>query len=736
MSLSKLSIRVVLVCACAALLVGTAHAQFNAGIQGTVTDSTGAVVKGAKIIVTSQETGASQEMTSNDEGFYSVSHLAPGLYTINASFTGFKGKVITDVQIKAEEMSGLNLALDAGAVTEQITVNGDTLPTLQTEDASISGTISQQQVQELPQFRGDPFELLRLTPGVFGLGARTSNGNAANLPNYAGTGGSIFGIFQTENSVQVSAGGQRVDANGYELDGVSTNSQRHGGATVLTPNEEAVKEVRVDVSPYSSENGHNAGAIVKTITQNGTNNFHGSFGFRLHSPGLNATQRWCGPTCTPSTANARDNILSREYLGSLGGPILKNKVFAFFSFEHMRTSGSNRSQSWVETPQFISGLRTGSIAAQLFAVKGSGFTDPTVLPSTCAILGVNDTNFCRDVTGGVDIGSPTGSAGTVVANPTTCPAGVPGCLSTGGGFDGVADLQHIEYSGKPDTINATQFNGRLDYNATSKDTISFVVFRSPFLKTFLPGGWVDGRQYNAFNTDAQHDTATLLWTRTISSTLINEARANVLHWYFDELKGNPQAPWGLPTDNIPIPNNGLSAGFFSGPGIFHEATYAFKDTLSKVHNSHVLKFGGEFTREQNNDKNAWGAHPTYDFSNMWSFVNDAPSHQGTSTYDPKTGEITAFGKYVRVNSFGFFGQDSWKMRPNLTLSLGLRYDYWTPLHDKLGQLSHVVLGQGANTLAGAKIVQGGNLSEPDRNNFGPQIGSRRLRRCLFEERGG
>ncbi len=199
MSLSKFSLRTILLLAGAVLFVTVAHAQFRAGIQGTVTDSTGAIVKGAKITVTSQETGASQEAITNDEGFYSVSHLGPGLYTINASLTGFKTKIIKDV---------------------------------------ISGTISQQQVQELPQFRGDPFELLRLTPGVFGLGARSSNGDAANLPNYAGTGGSIFGIFQTENSVQVSAGGQRVDANGYEVDGVSTNSQRHGGATVLTPNEE------------------------------------------------------------------------------------------------------------------------------------------------------------------------------------------------------------------------------------------------------------------------------------------------------------------------------------------------------------------------------------------------------------------------------------------------------------------------------------------------------------------
>ena len=723
MSLSRLSIRAVLLVICATFLAAATHAQFRAGIQGTVTDSSGAPIKGVKVTVTNQETSAAQDAIADDNGFYSVAHLAPGLYTVTVSLAGFKEKVIKDVLISAEEMSGVNVVLDPGAVTEQITVNGDTLPTLQTEDASIGGTITKTEVQELPQFRGDPFELLRLTPGVFGLGARASNGNAANFPNYAGTGGSIFGIFQTENSVQVSAGGQRVDANGFQLDGISTNSQRHGGATVLTPNEESVKEVRVEVSPYSAENSHNAGAIVETITQNGTNNLHGSAVFRLHSPGLNATNRWCGPTCTPTRDNARDNILSREYLGSLGGPIWKNKIFAFFSFEHMRTSGANRSSSWEETPQFISSLQTGSIAAQLFAVKGAGFTNPKALSSTCTDLGLPEGTatpdggpaVCQTVPGGVDLGSKSSSGG-IVPNVNrfkpdpSCPSTNPNCIqwysySVGGGFDGNPDLMHIEYSGKPDTINATQFNGRLDYVVSSKDTVAFSIFRSPFLKSFQPGGWVDGRQYNTFNTDAQHDTATLLWTRTISPTLINEARVNVLHWYFDELKGNPQAPWGLPTDHIPVPNNTVVAGFFSGPGIFHEATYALKDTISKVHNSHVLKFGGEFTKEQNNDKNAWGAHPNYDFTNLWSFINDAPSLQETNTFDPKTGQITAFTKYVRVNSFGVFGQDSWKARPNLTLSLGLRYDYWTPLHDKFGQLSHVVLGQGASTLTAATVDQ-------------------------------
>src|SRR5438445_733924 len=145
MSLSKLSNQVVLVFACAAFLAVTAHAQFRAGIQGTVTDSSGAIVKGAKITVTNQETGASQDAIADDAGFYSVGHLGPGLYTVSASMAGFKVKVIKDIRINAEDTSGVNVVLDPGAVTEEVTVNGDTLPTLQTEDASISGTITSDQ---------------------------------------------------------------------------------------------------------------------------------------------------------------------------------------------------------------------------------------------------------------------------------------------------------------------------------------------------------------------------------------------------------------------------------------------------------------------------------------------------------------------------------------------------------------------------------------------------------------
>lgn len=739
MSLSKFSMRVLLLLACG-LLATAAWAQFRAGIQGTVTDSSGAAVKGAKITVTSQETGASQDVTTGETGFYSVAHLAPGLYTVAASLAGFKTKVTKDVQVAAEAASGVDVVLQPGAVTEQVTVSGETVGLLQTEDASLTGTITKQQVEDLPQFRGDPFELLRLTPGVFGLGARAADGNSANFPNYDGVGGSGRGVFQVENAVQVSANGSRVEANGYQLDGVSTNSQGYGGASVITPNTESVKEVKIEVSPYSAENANGAGAIVEVVTQNGTNNIHGSAVLRTQSPGLNAFQRWGGPS---GQSPNRDNLLLHSYLGSLGGPIWKNKLFAFFSFEHLKLAGNTRrASSWEETSQWIGKLPSGSLAAKIFGVPGSGFKNPKILTagSTCANLGVAvSPTTCQDstglngtqvVTGGIDLGSNIGALGTFVPNSTTGTN-----YSVGGGLDGSPDVAFVEYDTQDDNISTTQYNGRIDYNVTQKDSVAFSLFTVPLTKTFLPGGWVDGRQYNTFHTDGKNETAALLWTRTINPSMTNEARMNVTRWYFDELKSNPQAPFGVPQVALLLPGNCCSnkfaAGFPFGPGVFFQTKYVFRDTLSKVHGTHVLRFGGEISKEQNNSANTWGARPQYDFGNLWSFANDAPNDEGgisnfpwtgPTTYNPKTGTPTDFRKYFRISTYSFFGQDTWKFKPNLTVTLGLRYDYFSPLHEKFGRVSNLVLGQGATALTGAKIQTGGDYTEPDRNNFGPQLG--------------
>ncbi len=149
-----------------------------------------------------------------------------------------------NVQVDAEQERGLDVTLQAGGVQETVTVTGGA-QLLQTENGDVAGTLGTVEVQRLPQIGRDPYELIRLTPGVFGLGARGPSGNAVGFPNQQGPGGSNQSVFQTENQVQVSANGQRVENNNFQLDGVTAMSQAWGGAAVVTPNQESVKEIRV-----------------------------------------------------------------------------------------------------------------------------------------------------------------------------------------------------------------------------------------------------------------------------------------------------------------------------------------------------------------------------------------------------------------------------------------------------------------------------------------------------------
>ena len=223
----------------------TALAQFRAGIQGTVTDPAGAVVPEATVTLTSNETARAVTVTASGEGFYRFDALAPGNYTLSVEKAGFKKTTFESVVVNAEQVQGVDVVLTTGEVSEVVTVTETTTPALETENANINKAITTTEVRQLPQFGRDPYELARLTPGVFGDASRGTNGNATSLPNSAGPGGSSRGIFQTENAPQISANGQRISANNFQIDGTSVNSLGNGGAAVVTPNQESIKEVRV-----------------------------------------------------------------------------------------------------------------------------------------------------------------------------------------------------------------------------------------------------------------------------------------------------------------------------------------------------------------------------------------------------------------------------------------------------------------------------------------------------------
>jgi hypothetical protein len=698
-----------------------AHAQYRAGIQGVVLDAQGNTISGATVTLTNKETGKTNQSTSDSAGVYNFLSLPPGQYRIEAEMTGFKKKVLETVTVQGEQTQGVNITLEVGDVNQQVTVTADSAPAIDTETGNISGTLSSKEIQNLPSFGRDPFQLLRLAPGVFGDAAHGASGDSQNTPGSQGPGGpqANRGIFATENQVQVNANGQRNTANSFQVDGVSVNSLDWGGAATITPNEESVKEVRVTANSYDAQFGRTSGAQVEVVSQNGTNEYHGSLFLKIDRPGLNAFQREFGqgPKATQRSTN-RFN----EFGGSVGGPIIKNRLFAFFSYETLRNKSVSTGNTWAETPQFLGQGAPGSIAKNLLSFPGEGTVFSTVIPRTCEQAGFKTGIDCNPIgtngSQGLDVGSPI-KTGLGTADPTFGTVATP--FGVGGGLDGTPDIAFVQTT-NPNQYTATQYNGRLDFQATHNDLITFSVYWVPTSSTSFNG---NVRAANLFHSDRTNQSAALLWQRTFTPTLINEARFNVSRWYFNELQTNPQEPFGLPQDvlNSGIGNIGGFVFIFgaNGPGVFYKTSYNIHDTATKVLGSQTLKFGFDIYKDQNTDANVGGALPQYFFRNLWDFANDSPI-QENATFNPLTGALTQTRHYIRSNSYALFLQDDWKLKPNLTVNLGMRWEYFGPIHEKFGNLDVAIPGPAPNPLTGAFVRVGGNLYNASYHNFGPQIG--------------
>ncbi len=713
------------------VLASSANAQFKASVQGTIKDTAGGLVPEAKITLTSAETGKTQETTSSDEGFYRLSGLAPGKYKLTIQKTGYKQQVFEDVAVNAETVQGIDGVLEAGDVSATVTVSQETAQTLETENANVDKAITTQEVRTLPQFGRDPYELLRLTPGVFGDSARGGTGGAVNLPNTAGPGGSNRSIFQTENQPQISANGQRITSNNYQIDGTSVNSLTNGGAAVITPNQESVKEVRVIANVYSAEYGRNSGAQVLTVSQNGTNDFHGSLFLKNNSPGLNAVNKYGGPNGAPGI---RVNQHLNQFGGSIGGPITlprfgeggpatwngKKRAFFFFSYEGLRSSNTDTVNAFIETAQFrqaVISSRPGSIASRILGDSGVAPRVVSVIPVTCAFAGfpTGDFPLCQQLAGGLDIGQLAGAQGQYLSFNLH--------NLNGGGLDGIPDIQFAQLA-VPTISRGNQFNPRIDVNLTSNDTLTFSSYISRFEGT---GADAAGRSrpMGDITTAPQNLFGMLTWAHTISSNKTNEARFNATRFSFNEIASSTGTNFGIPhieIEDLPFARLQWGAPWAeTTPGIFSENTFEFRDTFRWVRGNHGLSIGGERRWEQDNNDLSGGSRPFYTFAGIFNFANDAPKFEQIRA-DPRTGGPAQSKRNFRSSTDALFVQDDWKFRPNLTLNLGLRWEYFAPLTEKNGVLSNFVLGPAGQEITGGSIVVVKSLYPPDRNNFAPRLG--------------
>ncbi len=725
------------------LCSSTAFAQYGASLQGTVMDKSGAVIAGATVTATNQETGVTKSATTGDSGFYRISGLVPGRYTVKGEAASFKTGEAKNIFVAAEDNKGHDVVLEPGQVSESVTVTAEPVA-LQTENGNVTGSISAEAVQRLPQVGRNPYELLRLAPGIVGDNARQGTGNAATfIPGTEALGGaSNNGIFQTENQPQISANGQRVSSNNYEIDGVSVNSLGLGGSAVVTPSEESVREIKVVTSSYSAEDGRNVGAQIKVISQNGTNALHGSGVILFDDKGLNAFNKYYGPdSITPTLQTCQDHtkIFTRQcpqrvdtkqrlFGASLGGPVFKDKLFFFFSYEGLRENNSTFANEFIETPEFrayVSSVRPGSLADQLFSFPGevpriiaAGLTPPSP-PFGNPIQGQLGLSY--------DIGSLNGVApGQKVPGCVDSPT--ENCAAMGPPFfDGIPDVTFANVA-LPSTTSGDQYHFRLDYNH-GKDQFGVSGYNSLLHNM---GTFGSGRPFQDHPFDPNNDAYMVTWIRTFGSSLLNEARFNFTRFHDDELSNisnNLHIPQ-LDTngfnfaggDGLGLPGDGgLQWGAdFNLPKILVQNTFEFRDTLSKQIGNKVWKVGFQTIREQDNSLRRQHARPQFFFDNFLSLANDAPFFESSADINPLTGGTPDSRFYFRDASYNFFVQNDWKVRPNLTFNLGVRYEYTTPISEKNNHLSNYI--PGPNGITDGHVAPVKQLYDPDRNNFAPRVG--------------
>ena len=702
----------------------TANAQFNASLRGTVSDPSGAVIPGATVTLTEKNTGQNKVAQSDGSGIYTFNALAPGDYSVTAERQGFKKQAVAQVVLIPEQPNALNIKMELGDVAQTVTVNGSSTPLLDTDTATVSATISSNEIQHLPSYNRDVFQLAQLTPGVSGDGSQGSGGGSYNTPGNQGPGGSgggSAGIFQTENGPQVQTRGGQYETNGITVDGISTVSAVWGGTSVITPSEDSVGDMKIVSNSYDASVGRFSGGQIQVTTKSGTNSLHGSLFFKASRPGMNAYQRWNGVGSavagTPASRGLnKDDTRTNNDGGSLGGPIWKNKIFAFFNFEQSPQSDSTTAQGWYETSQFDStAAASGSIASQYLSYKGEGVASSSIIQETCASIGLVEGVNCTTTSSGLDVGSPLKGVALGAQDPGYTSSNSPG---VGGGLDGVPDIAYFN-TVNPTVISQQQYNGRMDAQATGNDHLSFAIYWVPTSSTDYNG---PTRSANLWHHTQVNDAFSGIWNHTFSADLLNEARANAAGYRWNEISSNPQEPFGLPTDNIGSIGTS-NPNYFGAPGPtdLNQWTYDFNDVLTKVAGRHNIKTGGGLTRLYYLNNAVYAARPNFSFYNMWDFANDAPDSEA-GQFASATGIPSANREDNRVNLWGVFVQDDYKIRPNLTVNLGLRWSYFGSFDSKQNNLDTAQFGSGANGLSSLSVRVGGSLYQPQKTNLGPQVG--------------
>ena len=664
------------------------------GIVGTIRDEKGAAITGAQIAITQAATGLQRQTSTADNGVFRVLALPTGSYEIKADAPGFATATVKDIEIGVDQVRTIELTLRVGAKTEVLTVEANADLT-QTQSSKLGEIIDNRKVEDLPLNGRDFAQLARLNPGV-----AVSGGGGGQQ----GGEGNVSGF---------SSNGQRSTSNNFLVDGVDNNNYFAGEAAQL-PSIDSIQEFEVQTNTFAAEYGRNSGSVVNLVTKSGTNQLHGSVYEFFRNDVLDA-RNYFNDERFPKSA-----VRLNQFGGTLGGPILRNKTFYFLNYEGFR--------------------------------RKAGITRITNVPTLNQRAGI----FTD--TAGNTITVPVSTVSAQIFNTLFPP---PNLNDPAGNF----------ISSPVQSDGTDQFLVKVDHHLRTSDNLSarYSRTRADIVFPFTPGqGGTNIPGYGVNDNGTDHLVA-ISYTRVLSPRSLNEARigftrSNILL----TTQAGPQAatfgfntgwPAGSPLNLGNIPQLAFSGGFVSGssavtnlgggidqPNRTAINTYQFIDNFSHTTARHAYKVGGDIRYTQLNRLYDLAFSGQITFGGGLNTAGPGGTNVPNALIDFAEGLSNGALQFVgdshrnfRTTDYALFAEDSFKLRRNLTLNYGLRYELNTVLHEAHGRLSSfrpqnfqtflnpadpTIQNNVAALEASGVVLQSGvgDIYDPDYRNIAPRLG--------------
>jgi hypothetical protein len=680
-------------CAFVLGLVSVAAAQ-KAVINGTVTDATGAVVPDVTVVANMADTNVERETVTSSLGFYSLPDLTPGVYNVTIRKDGFRIVQITSVALTVDQALTLDASLELSATSQTVTVEGGQIVPINTTDAQVSNVVDEREIQELPLILRDPYQLVLLTPG--------------STQTNTGTGG-------------FSINGSRDRNNNFLLDGTNNNNPGVPGSGLVTLNPDSTEEFRVITANYLPEFGRNSGSVIDIVTRSGTNDFHGDVYYFGRWNALGARDFFNTPATGPQGPYVRNT-----FGASVGGPVVKNKVFYFFNYEGNRFATATTTDATVPDPAFKTGIFT--------------YVDPSAGPVSIDVSTPTSANNAYGLTLDPQIQK--------VLNFYPAPNG-PAVIQ------GVADQY---FFADTDLANFSNYTAKVDIDINSRNVLSVRYVSNQGTDNGAGGNDLPGigGQAETFLTQSPN----IHLATSISATLENDLYFGANRTFLDGTCNGESAINSLSLAGVDEFGNGRDWGLpgFSAIACYGETdeqidpfgTYNLGDNLTWTKGRHTMKFGFEFADNYDNGQNSFGARSLPSFAvfsqggNVSALQNTVPFNNptvqdavwgllGGTLSESQTQFYTTAGTRVPTDERGFrerdmygFFQDQFKIKSNFTFNYGLRYEWdgvpWV-VRDQLSSASQTALA-GPSPVQFLTVTRGGTnpLYVNDVKGFEPRIG--------------